>query len=953
MNETNKNLSKQIYMYAVGTEAFHTPKEHEEQVKKDAYVGMKGRINKYKRRLDKFIRDYNDTIKDKNKITEQKEQELHQLQKKTFNHRKYNDIFLEYVICSVDKRNLVPNINSRLYKYFEACKEGIERCKVELDKLYPKNKKIRTLRPDSLKMNNIINQFDSSLLRTLGIKENEITQDIISVEVFNYAVFKDIVTKGFSYKNQKYEYFTSSAGMIRNKKNIFIRSSVLKKHKNKIMCGLNEDVINKKGGMNVNKFNAYLALCLTASTVWDGFDINKCIVVDDFETVLKDRNVDYIDKQYNIQRQRMDISIEHMDGAGIMLPKVTENNKCFQFRLPFFKGLLVPFPFDDFITEYVGKEACVVKDVYGKEWDIIKDDIQIIFTKSQFKMWKYYDSWQHYKNIFINEGCEASKCDVEPDRFKDQPLNYQVLQTLGDMSDEDLTYFAQNTNNELSKIGESKETMLRFLRADDSNENKDFYQSAISIYPPLLSDDYSKQIIKDTKRSLINNARAGKIKLRNTKRTYIAPDVFAFAQWLFLKHQEPTGLLKNGEVYCSLFEEQELDILRSPHLYREHAIRKNTLGREKEKWFISKSIYTSIHDLISKLLMFDVDGDDALIVSNNRFINIAKRHMKGVVPLEYELSVAKSQQINKKNLYEGLVAAYSKQIGIVSNEISKVWNYVTQKNSTDEEKAALEAEKLDVIKFLCMESNATIDYAKTLWMPQRPVQIKNKISGYTKLKVPHFFLYAKGKTIDEVEPLNNSVVNRLREIINPPRIYFKEIKKQLDYSNLLNIQKDTKITNETYNDKKAAQEIINLYCELKDSKRKYFKDKRKNKEFREKKKSEMNQFFYAHIKEKLLEIGNEHNKDLDFVVNTLVKYLYSTKEKAPYKLTLWRCFGNVLLRNIKKNVLNVTSCIDCVSIIEKPKRNQIRCQICKEARDVKMARKRKNKSRNSKNVTVN
>ncbi|WJM63470.1 hypothetical protein QTN46_07635 [Bacillus amyloliquefaciens] len=703
MNKTTQNLSKQIYMYAVKTEAFHTPEEQEHQVKKDAYLNMKGRIKKYKKRLDKFIWEYNSIIESKNKLNQYDKQLLHDLQKKTFNHRKYNEIFLEYVICSIDKRKLVPNPDSRLYKYFEVCETAIDACTKKLKECYPKNKKIRSLRPDALNMKSIINQFDSSLIRTLGIKENEITKDIISVEVFSYAVFKDIVTKGFKYNNQKYEYFTSSAGMIRNKKNIFIRSSVLKKNKNKIMCGLNEDVINNKGGMNVNKFNAYLALCLTASTVWQGFDINKCIVVDDFKTVLKGRNVDYIDKQYSIQRKRMDIAIEHMDGAGIMLPKVTENNKCFQFRLPFFKGLLVPFPFDDFIAEYVEEDSCLVKDIYGKDWDIIKDDIQIIFTKSQFKMWKYYDSWQHYKNTFISEGCEASKCDVEPDKFKDQPLNYQVLQTLGDMSDEDLTYFAQNTNDELSKIGESEETMLRFLRADDSNEKKDFYQSAIAIYPPLLSDEYSKQIIKDSKRSMVNNARAGKIKLKNSKRTYIAPDVFAFAQWLFLKHQEPAGLLKNGEVYCSLFEEQELDVLRSPHLYREHAIRKNTLGEEKAKWFVSKSIYTSIHDLISKLLMFDVDGDDALIVSNRRFIDIAKRHMKGIVPLEYELSVAKSQELNKQNIYDGLVAAYSKQIGIVSNEISKVWNYVAQENATDKERAALDAEKLDVVKFLCME----------------------------------------------------------------------------------------------------------------------------------------------------------------------------------------------------------------------------------------------------------
>ena len=43
------------------------------------------------------------------------------------------------------------------------------------------------------------------------------------------------------------------------------------------------DKINSKGGNNVNKHLAYMALANSATDQWNDFDIDRCIVVDDFE----------------------------------------------------------------------------------------------------------------------------------------------------------------------------------------------------------------------------------------------------------------------------------------------------------------------------------------------------------------------------------------------------------------------------------------------------------------------------------------------------------------------------------------------------------------------------------------------------------------------------------------------------------------------------------------------
>ena len=40
----------------------------------------------------------------------------------------------------------------------------------------------------------------------------------------------------------------------------------------------------RQGGNNVNKHLAYMALANSATDQWTDFDIDRCIVVDDFET---------------------------------------------------------------------------------------------------------------------------------------------------------------------------------------------------------------------------------------------------------------------------------------------------------------------------------------------------------------------------------------------------------------------------------------------------------------------------------------------------------------------------------------------------------------------------------------------------------------------------------------------------------------------------------------------
>ncbi|MGN7324818.1 RNA dependent RNA polymerase [Bacillus altitudinis] len=797
----------------------------------------------------------------------------------------YNDrenLLHRKILKSYRYRDLLKTHNGDTKKNKKYIKNRIANLKQELNHAFSEHESVRMLRADTLTDNKKIAMFDSVMTRTLGIKENSFSDDVIVVQVYHFQVFKSILDNGFIHNNELYVYFTSSAGQIRTKKACFIKKSTYDKYQNALTCGLSLDDINSKGGMNINKWNAYLALSNSASSRWD-IDISKTVVVDDLETEVMSE-VDYINRDtYEIARKKMNIPIEHTDGCGIISPKLSR--KSFMVRLPWVKGLLVPFDFHRF-AEIHNKTQ--ITDIYGKVWDIKKDDIQIIFTKSQFKMWKYYKSWDEYQKKFIQFGCLGAKLNEE-DPTVEGKLTYQMLQTLTDITYDELKSISEKTIKEIKAIGNDKDVMMKVMGATENRKFRSPLQDALLLYPQLLNDDHVKETIKNKKKSLVKDAKSGKLQVESSRYTYLCPDLFAFCEKLFLGISNPNGLLKGSDVYCSLYDSGDIDVLRSPHLYREHGIRNNTRNELLDEWFITKGVYTSIHDPISKLLQFDNDGDKALIISDPYFVDIAKRHVVDIVPLYYEMGVANKQVINSENLYESLTNAYAVNIGEYSNNITKIWNS--------------DSVNLNVIKWLCAENNFAIDYAKTLFMPTRPDNVDEQIKNYIKDKVPFFFIHAKDKEHTSVQPINESTVNKLDSIIPTERINFKAVAGIFDYNFLL---KNKRI--------KEDEQLVKEYIRL-DRNKKWLINN-------EETKPNQKLYVYKLIRDRLLEINNDEH----YVVDVLVKHLY--KKKSRYKATLWECFGDVILYNLQNNLKSHIPCQKCGVMIKTSSRQTKYCVKC-------------------------
>ncbi len=411
------------------------------------------------------------------------------------------------------------------------------------------------------------------------------------------------------------------------------------------------------------------------------------------------------------------------------------------------------------------------------------------------------------------------------------------------------------------------------------------------------------------------------------------PDFYAACEYWFGHIDNPIGLLSDKEVYCWLFKRcEKLDCLRSPHLYKEHAIRFNIANdaygdRSKliREWFTTDGIYASTHDLISKILMYDVDGDKSLVVADKDFIKIAERNMNGIVPLYYNMRKAEPTQLNNKNIYAGLNAAFTGgNIGVYSNNISKIWNDDVFISGTASEKS----EAIDCVKRLCCQNNFVIDYAKTLYKPEFPHEINEKIAQYANCKLPAFFEYAKDKDKSQVKKRNGSFVNKIYDRIPNKPINTRGLKlEKIDYQKLMS---NSRII--------CSKEVSDLYDEL-------------NKQYRYM--INMKDEYIDNLRYIACKIREEFSKfgySEETITDMLVEYLYGNGKR--YKQLLWFCYGqyvvNSLERNIEVKKTKFIQCIDCGEWIEVGIKDNktYRCEKCQSDYRKKYQRELMRKRRN-------
>lgn len=839
--------------------------------------------------------------------------------------------------------------------------------------------------------------FESDLTRCFGCKDMEHSDDIISVVTYYTEIFDSIIHNGFCYKGKNFVFFTAGAGQTRCKKSTFCSEDKLNENFNRLFCGLTRDEINRQGGMNTNKYLAYTSLCQTNSEIWPDFNIDRAIVVDDIEYQIPDQTVRYIytespedkektksiqgdldkickelsrireikksypkgyrrtkdevlyekqkvnqkkflineinnikSKYHKSEIKNMPITIPFTDGFGISLKKTDSA----MIRLPFVKGLIAYCPRRAFIDWCSENKIPIhqIMDIYGKRHSIT--DVDYILTKSQFKMWKYYNNilddcgniiktgWEVYKENFKKYNCDACRCNVERHVKLNAKTNYQTLLTLTtEMTDDDILNISKYDINNLNSIGRNINSMLNVLGADEKkNDNPTWLQKSLILYPEMMKDFYIRTLLKNTKDSMIKKMRSGKFNI-NGAYTFAIPDPLACLQWWFTDMDksklELFGFVREGNVACSLFDNgEEIDCLRSPHLDHAHCIRCNQADEGSKKWIKSSGVYIGVKDIMSKLLMYDNDGDKLLLHNNKTIIDCAKSFQKkyGMIPNYYEMPKASPQELTNDSLFEGIVMAYHHgNIGTPSNEITKVFMTLNPDSERDE---IIEA--IDVVALRCADVNYTIDYAKTLYKPTIPEDVIVRYKEYSGKKVPHFFIYAKNKTADKVERIGKCNIDRISNVVKSNRIVFKDLLGTYTYKMLTSNPEG--VTD--LNDDKAIG-ILNLYNELNDVNiRKLSHLNTTSMNFDEKKKTILKLEYDSRKQRDLfLEIVNE---PIEYITDVLVKGLQNDVNKD----TLWRLFGDIIHNNLERNLSGTRICKRCNKRFDYDKNNTRKIPIC-------------------------
>lgn len=756
---------------------------------------------------------------------------------------------------------------------------------------------------------------DSTLTRTLGLNKNKFNPEVCIIRVYYTGIMESLIKNGFTYNGYDYVFFTASAGQTKSKKFVAIRKDLKEKYWNKLTAGLSIEEINNNGGCNTAKFLAYVSLCSSMSKVWKNFDIDKAIVVDDFQNEVTGE-VDYIDYEtYEISHGIKTLPMEQNDGCGMMMPRVS--SKDFVIRLPWFKGLMGVFDFRKFIE--VNNCSPVVNDVYGTPHNIIEEDIEVIFTKSQFKMWKYYKDWNDYKERFKKYSCEACIGNEEESHFDNvRKINYQMIQTLRCLTDDEIKELSQPNIDEILKLGVStqnktadKEYILGVFGATKDNANKSPFQKCLYEYPEMLQDKYIKEQLKSKKESLVKDLYSAKFLVEGNY-TFAVPDLYAFCEHLFMGIKNPDGLLKSGEVSCRLFDNGiELDCLRSPHLYCEHCVEVNNI----QEWFTTNAIYTNSHDFMSRIEALDWDGDHLFVCSNKIIIEAAKKVIKklNICPLYYEMKKADSIPIDNEHLFNCMNVAFnSKSIGYYSNAITKIWNIGRNDDWS------LTDEQVKVIKLLVGENNFQIDFFKTMYMPTRPDKINYVISKYLNVKVPRFFEYAKDYEFDQTDTLTDTPVNNIAQVINIPRIQYGkfDFSSEFDYREFLSKPMD---------DNRFNQEVVNIYKDAVNSAKFDKKQDDVVKDYRLVINQARNKI-YSRCKE--IGVTNWHD-----IIDNIVEEIFN-RNSTGKKQMFWEMFGSTMYQHLMKDFdseIDISYCVDCgEEIIVRKGTNTCRCKECQE-----------------------
>lgn len=788
------------------------------------------------------------------------------------------------------------------------------------------------------------------------------------------------------------------AGHSRTQKNLFVQADVVDKLNDILLCGMSNKLMHD----TPSKWNAYYAMVTTDSTALT--EAPNIVVIEDYKKTIKEE-VDIVEvtgngnnKQYKTIGSKVidNLEILPFDGAGLVAPECAlkwarelkcKSRKgkfyvpsCFQFRaIPGIKGEVMVFDLKRFAKEmHVSK----IIDLGGREWDIFKDKIDVILTKSQFKFWKQYldedgkFNYMLWRNEF-DKVCHGYKrtfnivsYGVHPSDLSNKTmLSYQPEQTIN-FTDEEIPIVSKTGIDIYRKIVSNVDEFLKYRAlidiSDDGEEVENIdkytppYYVALSHNKELFHDKYVHGKIEADIEKLRNNLLAGKLFVHGNYQVFM-PDLYGLAEWAFHNElgREPQGLLKEPyHIYSDWWNDRgafDVDMIRNPHVGMEHRICHLRNNRELKKWykFQSTGIVTGMYDALALVIgNADFDGDTVAVFDSKPFIDAVQREFKAgngrlvvkVEPDKKEKSKTEICVADRVALMKVNQMSFKNSIGSVIDRVTDLWSCIHE----DEEKVR------DYIKIGVIVGGETIDFAKTGENASFPKDIKDFFKSCKRGYWMRYLAKNRAEAIAEEKALKKA------RIAGKSEQEIEKIRKFKDYDCNMNrlchhaeleiAHIDLKTSEYDFDyrkcflrshpsiNRKVYRMVQVLQREYRDIAKWYNEEVLKSKSHQ---RTAVNKFrwFYDKCRTELLMLEPDINKLIDMLV---IIYYGDKKNGAKFldleKDILWNAFPDEMIaRSFGENI---TTSIDFSKLEENHKRN------------VEFAKKQKNKKANKKKVII-
>lgn len=634
----------------------------------------------------------------------------------------------------------------------------------QLDELYHLKKELKK-KPFTESIKKQISMVNAQIDEMLFMPE------YVSVVIDDVKHYKKIIKDGLYINNFKYVRLMCSAGQARVNTVILIREDYESEVKKRLRCGAKSVKITK------NKYNAYFALSSSSTYLIPKPNV---LLINDCEIEM-DKRVDWISKipkeeinklsnNERVSEVTATLSFNLFDGCGAVS---VEFAKCvaekleldyipsaFCIRCAYIKGMVFVVDFKQY-----AKELGIVfqKDLYGDDQEI--EEMDMILTKSQFKLYNAYEKMDDYYRLCDENGILWGVTKVTPKEddtyFRS---NYQFCQAIDLRKDEDVAELCQPTVEWLSGIcGDDVNRTILFLLGrmldksdidynDILNLTSDNVAKALILNHNMINEEYIKNTIIMSVNKKIRESYLGKLILDGNFSVMI-PDMYAFMQHAF--GQTMTGALKEYEHYSYFWNQRgktEVVAMRSPLTWRSEVNKLNLKNNElTEKWFkyLTSGIVYNVWGC-DCIIHADSDFDGDIVATTDNPVFLRCRYDN--LPITYTKSTVDKEFIKEEELYLADIQSFDSEIGSITN-ISTSFYELLSKYENDPDCDEVK-EILERLKLIRKSQGDSIDKAKGIKIEPMPKHwtktVKKKSSDDTYAdfinsivadRKPYFFRY--------------------------------------------------------------------------------------------------------------------------------------------------------------------------------------------------------------------